>query len=151
MWHRSVLPVVLGKLFFSLTSEKLTMFPCQYFHDVSPLGPIEPVIFHDIKCKTGKFLHLFLISPPRLPSLCHIELPRRGDVGDKGTVRQTHSNTVCPLETHKFTTNISQLNKSSKSSSSWTPPNHNLPWLTIKNKYVLRTVAAWLDPCNQSF
>ena len=39
------------------------MFPCQYFHDVSPLGPIEPVIFHDIKCKTGKFLHLFLISP----------------------------------------------------------------------------------------
>ena len=60
------------KLFFSLTSRKLTMFPCQYFHDVSPLGPIEPVIFHDIKCKTGKFLHLFLIFPPLHSPRCVI-------------------------------------------------------------------------------
>ena len=84
------------------------MFPWQYFHDVSPLGPIEPVIFHDIKCKTGKFLHLFLISARRLPSLCHIELPHRGDVGDNRTVRQTHSNTVIARHT-----NVSQLNNSS--------------------------------------
>ena len=40
------------------------------------------------KCKTGKFLHLFLTSlaAPALPPACHIELPSRREAG---TVRQS--------------------------------------------------------------
>ena len=38
------------------------------------------------KCKTGKFLHLFLISRAELPPACHIELPSRREAG---TVRQS--------------------------------------------------------------